>query len=250
MYFTIIFILLSVISLGYYLYAGDYAGFGSSFLWFWLCAGVAFFILACLFYLNKKHNILSWIPKYLKIAIVSIVVLGIIVFVTMEGLIISKVNSKCNKKVDYVIVLGAQVRGQRITKSLAKRLDVAFDYLSQSKDTKVICTGGQGKGEDISEASAMKKYLMDKGIEENRIILEDQSTSTYENLKFSLDIIEDKNASIAIATNNFHVYRAMHLAKYIGYKNVSGIAGGSDHHLFVNYMVREGLALFKELVVH
>lgn len=242
--------LLGLISLGYYYYAGDYAGFGSSFLWFWLFAGICFIALGILFYLQKKHGILSAIPKKIRVIIIVLFSIGVIVFITMEGLIISKINSKCDKKVDYVIILGAQVRGEVITKSLAKRLDVAYDYLKESENSKVICTGGQGKGEDISEAYAMKKYLIQKGIKEDRIILEDQSTSTYENLKFSLDIIKDKDASIAIATNNFHVYRAIHLAKYIGFKDVHGLAGDSDHKLFINYMVREGIALFKEIIVH
>lgn len=167
----------------------------------------------------------------------------------MECMIISKMNSKAADDADYIVVLGAQVRGERITKSLAKRLDAAYDYLIENEDTKVICTGGQGTGEDISEAFAEKRYLMEKGIAEDRIIMEDKSTSTYENLKFTLEIIGDKDAKIAIVTNNFHVYRAVLLGKYVGFKNVDGIAGDSDNRLLLNYMVREGLALFKEFIV-
>lgn len=190
------------------------------------------------------------IPKWLRIAICIIIIVGIAVFTTMECMIISKMNSKADDGVDYIVVLGAQVRGERITKSLAKRLDAAYDYLIENEDTKVICTGGQGAGEDISEAFAEKRYLMEKGIAEDRIIMEDKSTSTYENLKFTLEIIGDKDAKIAIVTNNFHVYRAVLLGKYVGFKNVDGIAGESDNRLLLNYMVREGLALFKEFIVH
>ena len=142
----------------------------------------------------------------------------------MECMIISKMNSKAADDADYIVVLGAQVRGERITKSLAKRLDAAYDYLIENEDTKVICTGGQGTGEDISEAFAEKRYLMEKGIAEDRI-------------------------KIAIVTNNFQVYRAVLLGKYVGFKNVDGIAGDSDNRLLLNYMVREGLALFKEFIV-
>lgn len=189
------------------------------------------------------------IPKWLRIAICIIVIVGIAIFTTMECMIISKMNSKAADDADYIVVLGAQVRGERITKSLAKRLDAAYDYLIENEDTKVICTGGQGAGEDISEAFAEKRYLMEKGIAEDRIIMEDKSTSTYENLKFTLEIIGDKDAKIAIVTNNFHVYRAVLLGKYVGFKNVDGIAGDSDNRLLLNYMVREGLALFKEFIV-
>ena len=59
-----------------------------------------------------------------------------------------------------------------------------------------------------------------------------------------------ENADIAIVTNNFHVYRAVMLGKHVGFKNVQGIAAESDNRLLLNYMVREGLALFKEIIVH
>lgn len=216
---------------------------------FWLLAAIGFVILTIICVLHKKKSILLMIPKWLRIAICIIIIVGIAIFTTMECMIISKMNSKAADDADYIVVLGAQVRGERITKSLAKRLDAAYDYLIENEDTKVICTGGQGAGEDISEAFAEKRYLMEKGIAEDRIIMEDKSTSTYENLKFTLEIIGDKDAKIAIVTNNFHVYRAVLLGKYVGFKNVDGIAGDSDNRLLLNYMVREGLALFKEFIV-
>lgn len=240
----------AIFCLGYYAFAASYAGVASSFLFFWLLAAIGFGVLIILAVLHKKLHILDTIPKAVKIAVITVFCLGCAVFLTMEGLIISKMNEKAGNDVDYIIVLGAQVRGERVTKSLAKRLDAAYEYLIRNKDTLVICTGGQGSGEDITEALAMKRYLVDKGIDENRIIMEDKSTSTYENLKFAMEIIGDKEARIAIVTNNFHVYRAVHLGKYVGFTDVQGIAGKSDNRLLLNYMVREGLALFKELVVH
>ncbi len=245
-----IFIVLTMFCMGYYLTAASYAGAASSFLWFWLLAAIGFAGLLVLTILHKKFRILDVIPKAVKIIVITVFCVGCVVFLTMEGLIISKMNSKADQNADYLIVLGAQVRGERVTKSLAKRLDEAYEYLVRNEDTIVVCTGGQGSGEDITEALAMKRYLMDKGIDESRIIMEDKSASTYENLKFALDIIGDKDAKIAIVTNNFHVYRAVHLGEYVGFTDVQGIAGKSDNRLLLNYMVREGLALFKELIVH
>lgn len=245
-----ILILCTVLCIIYYVFAASYAGITSAFLFFWILAAAGFAILTIIAILHKKKKILNIIPKWIKLVIAVIVVVGIVIFVSMECMIVSKMNSTAKDEVDYVVVLGAQVRGEKITKSLAKRLDAAYDYLVEHQDAKVICTGGQGKGEDISEAFAEKKYLLEKGISEDRIILEDKSTSTYENLKFSMDIIGDDNSSIAIVTNNFHVYRAMMLGKYVGFKNVYGIAAKSDNKLLLNYMVREGLALFKEILVH
>ncbi len=245
-----IFGVMAALCLGYYIFAASYAGIASAFLSFWLLAAVGFVILMILCILHKKKAIFNLIPKWLKIGIVVIFIIGVAVFITMECLIVSKMNSKADEKADYVVVLGAQVRGERITKSLAKRLDAAYAYLAENDDAKVVCTGGQGNGEDITEAFAEKRYLMEKGIDESRIIMEDKSTSTYENLKFALDIIDDENADIAIVTNNFHVYRAVMLGKHVGFKNVQGIAAESDNRLLLNYMVREGLALFKEIIVH
>lgn len=243
-------VMLILFCMGYYAFAVSYAGAASSFLWFWLLAAMGFAGLLVIAFLHKKFHILDTIPRIIKIVVVTVFCLGCVLFLSVEGLIISKMCSKAKPGVDYVIVLGAQVRGERVTKSLAKRLDAAYEYLMKNENTLVVCTGGQGSGENISEALAMKRYLMDKGIDENRIIMEDKSASTYENLKFTLDIIGDKGASIAIVTNNFHVYRSMYLGKHVGFRDVQGIAGTSDNRLLLNYMVREGIALFKELIIH
>lgn len=245
-----IFAFLAAFCMGYYIFAASYAGVASAFLSFWLLGAAGFAFLLIIAILHKKKGILDMVPKGIKIGIAAVILLGICIFVVMEVLIISKMNSKAEEGREYVIVLGAQVRGQHVTKSLAKRLDAACEYLDKNPETKVICTGGQGRGEDISEALAEKRYLMEKGIDESRIILEDKSTSTYENLKFSYEIIGNENADIAIVTNNFHVYRAIKLGKYVGFKDVDGIAGKSDNRLLLNYMVREGLALFKDTVLH
>ncbi len=246
----ILFLILMIFCFGYYIFAVLYAGISSSFLWFWALTGAGFLILAVVTMLHKKKHVLDFVPRVIKIVILFLLCIGICIFIVMEGLIVSEMQAKPDKEIDYIIILGAQVRGERITKSLAKRLDAAYIYLVENEEIKVVCSGGQGPGEDITEAFAMKRYLIDKGISEDRIIMEDMSISTYENMKFSLEIIGDNEANVAIATNNFHVYRALYLAKYVGFKNVSGIAGKSDNHLILNYMVREALALFKEFVVH
>lgn len=229
--------------------AASYAGAGTAFLSVWLLAAIGFLGIMVIFILQKKKHILDVIPKSVKIGVVVLILAGVLFFTAMEGLVISKMGSKANDDVEYLVVLGAKVRGKTITKSLKKRLDAAYDYLVQNPDTLVICTGGQGPGEKITEAEAMKKYLVQIGIKEDRIIMEDKSTSTYENLKFAFDIIGDENAKIAVVTNNFHVYRGMYVAKSVGFKDVQGIAGKSDQRLLLNYMVREGLALAKELVI-
>lgn len=247
-----IFILLMIVglfSICYYIFAASYAGVASSFLSFWLVLSVASFVSGAGYMLMKKMGLMDKIPFIIKGIFVAIVLVGILFFIVLEGMIISKMNEVPTEKVDYIVVLGAQVRGTRVTKSLARRLNVAYDYANKNKNVTVIVSGGQGKGEDISEADAMEGYLIEKGLDADRIIKENKSTTTKENLIFSKEIINDGTADIAVVTNNFHVYRAMKLAEKIGFKSVQGLAGKADKRLLLNYMVREAFALAKEYMV-
>lgn len=246
MILSIIFGVIALLCLGYYSFAASYAGIHSAFLWFWLLAGIGCAILAVGSVIVIKHNLLEVVPKWIKITVIAVVACGIALFLFLEGCVISKMNAKPADDAEYVIVLGAQVRGSKITKSLAKRLDAAYEYGCENTTCKIIVSGGQGVGEDLPEAEAMKKYLIEKGIDENRIIEENKSTTTKENLVFSMKIINDFDASVVIITNNFHVFRATRLAKKIGYTNISAKAAKSDNHLIINYMVRESLAMVKE----
>ncbi|MBE5926392.1 MAG: YdcF family protein [Lachnospiraceae bacterium] len=243
---SIVFMVLAVLCLGYYIFAASYAGINSAFLWFWLVAGLGSIIVAVGAKIFDKYNIMQMIPKWIKVSVIVIVTCGVLLFVFLEGCVISGMFSKPVRDADYVIVLGAQIKGTRVTKSLAKRLDAAYEYAVDNKDCIIVVSGGQGVGEDTTEAEAMKRYLVDKGIEADRIIEEGKSTSTKENLLFSKEIIDNPEAEVVIATNNFHVFRAKRLAGKMGYKNISGVPAPSDNRLILNYMVREGLAIFKE----
>lgn len=245
----IVFGLLSLVCIVYYIIAASYAGAGSSFLSFWLAAFAGFLVLAVFFYFSDKRDWMEHIPKAVKVSAVAIFSLGILLFAVLEGMIISRINSVPEKDVDYLVVLGAQVRGTKVTKSLAGRLDAALEYAKDHEDIIIIVSGGQGTGEDISEAEAMKKYLVKEGFPDDRIIMEDKSTTTKENLIFSREKMNTPDASVGVVTNNFHVYRAMKLAEKLNYKDVQGLAGRPDKVLFINYMVREAFAILKEYLV-
>lgn len=118
--------------------------------------------------------------------LVILILIGFASFIILEGLIIIEGSKKTTDKVDYVIVLGARLYGDRPSPALLERLKVAKDYLMEDEDIKVVVTGGQGIDEKIPEAHAMAKYLVANGIEQNRIIKEEQATNTFENLQFSL----------------------------------------------------------------
>lgn len=243
---------LSAVCLVYYTVIVIYAGFGASFVNFWLLAALGFGAASGVFYLNKKIQLLAKIPKPLLGTVFAVIVVGIILFLILLGCVVSGMVSKPEKKADYVIVLGAQIRGERITKSLKKRLDEAYEYYMDNRDIVIIVSGGQGDGEDTSEAFAMKRYLEEKGVPSDIIIMEDRSTTTNENLTYSYEIIKgrgDDDANILICSNNFHIFRAVRLAEHIGMKNVEGLPADSDNILLASYMVRDSLAIFKEFLL-
>ena len=150
-------------------------------------------------------------------------------------------------EVPVVIVLGAQVKGTRPSRALERRLKKAEAFLKEHPDTLAVLSGGQGDGEDITEAQCMYDWLTEHGIASRRLILEERSTSTEENLKFSAAFL-DKTAPVGILTSNFHVYRALRLAKKQGYAKPCGIPAKSDARYQVHYLVREFFALVKEKI--
>ena len=100
---------------------------------------------------------------------------------------------KPSRDLDTLIVLGAQVNGTKLSNSLKLRLERAKEYLDENPETIAVVSGGKGSGEEISEAEAMYEYLVSQGIDETRLIKEDRSTNTNENLKYSLALLEEKS---------------------------------------------------------
>lgn len=240
MYF---FLMMSVLCIIYYVVCAAYAGISSSFIFIWLIGAALFGGISAFMYMEARDIII--LPGIVKNILCGIIAALFILFFALEGLIIGSMHDKPDENCEYMIVLGCQIRGTKITRSLRKRLDTAYEF-SKDNDMKIIVSGGQGRGEDMSEALAMKNYLVDKGIEESRIIMEDKSTDTSENMKYSAEFIGDMNAGVCVVTNNFHIYRAKKLAGGCGFNNVSGAAAGSDPVLLLNYMVREAIGIVKD----
>jgi uncharacterized SAM-binding protein YcdF (DUF218 family) len=149
--------------------------------------------------------------------------------------------------IDYVIVLGAQVYNWGPSRILKARLQAAAQYLQEHPNTKVIVSGGQGYNEPMSEANAMKQYLVETcEIESERILSEERSTSTVENLKYSKAFLPSLDTKVAIVSSNFHIYRAMKIAQAQGYKNLSAIPAYSEWWLLPTNLLRESLAIIKD----
>lgn len=149
--------------------------------------------------------------------LIILIIIGCVSFIMIEGLILIEGSKVATNSVDYVIILGARLYGDTPSPALLERLKIAKDYLIKNKDVKVVVSGGQGEDEYIPEAQAMANYLIDKGIDEERIIIEDKSTSTFENLQYSLDNIRELNdkedLEVLLVTNKYHIFRTKFLAK-------------------------------------
>ena len=139
-----------------------------------------------------------------------------------------------------LVVLGCRVYGTTPSLMLTERLDAAYDYLINNRDAVCILSGGKGDGENISEADCMYKYLTEKGISKDRLFKEDKSTSTRENIEFSLEIIKanDLNPKIGIVTNEFHQYRASKIAEKHGIEAYA-VNGKTAGWLFPTFYIRE-----------
>jgi len=177
---------------------------------------------------------------------------GLAFFLTMQGLIISGAQTE-DAEVDCMVVLGAGLRNGAPSLILRRRLNAAVDYLQEHGDIPVIVSGGLGRGETITEAEAMFRYISSRGVDEDLIWKEESSTSTKENLAFSLALMEEKgldaeNIRIAIVSNEFHLYRAKLIAGRKGLDAVGIAAETPGFFLRALYSCREAFALASELL--
>lgn len=148
-----------------------------------------------------------------------------------------------------VIVLGCKVDDNGPSRMLQERLDAADSYLEDHPDAIIIVTGGQGSDEPETEADAMQKYLVKKGIDQNRIFVENKSTSTRENLRNAADIMLKHNLSspALIVTNEFHVLRAQMIARSIG-MHASTLPARTAVFYFGPYFIRELYGVLSQII--
>ena len=160
------------------------------------------------------------------------------------GIIARSARGTGSQHADYLIVLGCQVRGTVPSRMLRQRLDAAAAYLDTNADTHCIVTGGKGNGENLSEAQCMYNYLTAAGIDPSRITMEDQATSTIENLRYSLELMEP-GKEIAIVSSEFHLYRAGQMAQSLGLEPHLIPASTEYPLLLTSFSLREIFAVWK-----
>lgn len=181
---------------------------------------------------------------FLRRMLTALLALGFVVLSVTGGVIARSARGTDAPEADYLIVLGCQVNGTIPSRMLRQRLEAAADYLTTYPDAIAIVSGGMGSGEDITEAQCMHTFLTAAGIDSGRIILEDRATSTMENLRYSLALMES-GASAAIVSNEFHLYRSGQMAASLGLDAALIPADTEYPILTASYFLREILAVWK-----
>jgi len=215
-----------------------------------LSAVVIVFLILWTLGASKKFAGAAKVLRRCYIVALSVAFAG---FLVLQGLILSSAHTQ-EADVDALIVLGAGLRGDVPGRILQTRLDAAISYLETREGVPIIVSGGLGQGAPITEAEAMFNYLRAQGIDENLIWMEGASTNTYENITFSRQVLEDngvdiENATIAVVSNEFHLFRAKLVARNAGLDAIGVAADTPRLALRILYSIREGLALANEVLL-
>ncbi len=229
---------------------------GTGFWLVWIALG-GFFLLCAI---CARLHLWTSLPGVIRMVCLLLIVLCAGLFILVEAQIVRAFRTSPEPGLDCLIVLGAQVRQSGPSTVLRYRLDAACDYLQDNPDTLCVVSGGQGPNEPCSEAEGMRDYLLSRGIEESRILLEPKSGNTKENIEFSKAVLatslgaaspdseEVLGLRIGVVTNNFHVFRACAIARKAGFHHVSPVPAGSTLLFLPNNMLREFLGVVKDFL--
>lgn len=204
-----------------------------------LCAGFA----------KQLRRLLKWlwahIPGRVSLCVLGAAIAGFLGFCGYNGVMMTRYSSVPLEQVNCIMILGCQVKWEEPGGEMLSRLNTALPLIEEHADVPVIVTGGQGRGENISEAECMKRWLVSQGVPESRIYTETQSESTAQNFAYSAPILEQLGISdgIAVVTNDFHQYRAELYARRLGL-STGHYSSKTRALVFPNYIIRELAALF------
>lgn len=235
---------------------------GLVYLFTFVMAGYSFSALVCLcliaiiaFYeitrmlLKKYPKGMKRLRKFFTVCLV----IGLVIVGITEIFIIEASFGDPKEQVEYMVVLGAKVRNDGPSVSLWDRIHAAADYLEAHPGTVAIVSGGQGADEPMTEAQAMYEKLVELGIDPERIWLEEEATSTWENLTFSLDIIEERTGirptKLGVLSSEYHLFRAGMLADACGVEAVGIPAPTSRLSQRINHFMREVAGVWHYLIL-
>lgn len=252
------FIILSALSVLYFVVIAAYSGVSTSFVWIWLVFAAIFVLMAFFWAHTKRHS--GDLPRRFPVAVFTTFLAGIAVFFVLMIPVLGYAKTPAEPGCSYVVVLGARVYPDRLSSTLEKRLDRAYEYYQENPDTIFILSGGQGTDEPVPEAMAMYNYLYRKGVPDENMRAEIFSKSTVENMRFSARQIKTDKLlhyrstypepmKIGIITSDFHMFRAMRIAEQQAYINPCPIAAPSDPVMFLHLCVRECAAILKDHIL-
>lgn len=230
-----LFLILGVVSFLYWIVCIAFAHIGVSWLWIWPAFSAFCFLRWVM--LRRKISV----PKWIRSVYYVLLAVFLVSFFFIETKVISYMNAEPPADLDYVITLGASVRDGKPTSPLMFRIEKTAEYLADNPASKAVASGGKGPAESMSEAECIRQYLLGYGINDSRILLEDRSSDTQENIRFSFQMIPE-GASVGIISNSYHLYRACRIAEENGYR-VSAIPAVTLLPLGIHYTVREFFAV-------
>ncbi len=239
--FTVLFLVIAIVSLLYGIAIYSIHS-GSKFFTVWFGLSGLSVLLAAL----TGFGLIGKIPTFVRIAALVVIGLCFLLLLYTQIRILTHFNDKAPSDLDYIVVLGAQMRPSGPSLVLQFRLDTAAEYLKNNPGTVCIVSGGMGPNETEPEAFGMRDYLISKGIDPSRILTESGSGNTIQNILYSKELMDEENSSVGIVTNNFHVYRGTALARKQGFSNVYGIPAPSSPAYLPNNMLREFVGILKD----
>lgn len=195
-------------------------------------------------------------PKFTRLTLricTVILIIGLLIVGVTEAIIIRHSFGDPTTEIEYMVVLGAKVRSNGPSVSLWDRIYGAQDYLLTHENVIAVVSGGQGADEPMTEAQAMYEALVALGVPPERIWLEEKATSTWENISFSLDLIEEKTGTrpekIGVLSSEYHLFRASLLAKKCNVEFVGIPAETSRFSQKVNHFMREVAGVWHYLIL-
>ena len=219
-------------------------GSGTWFFAVWFVLGIVFLGIAVALGLGWIE---TW-PRIVRWALGGVGCTALALCIVTQGLAISCFGSQGEDDLDCIIVLGAQIRENSPSVVLRYRLDKAIEYLEENPKTHCIVSGGQGANEPRPEAQVMAEYLINRGIDSNRISIEDKSLNTVENILNSKAFIDVEHDRVGIVTNDFHIFRGTAIARKQGFAHVCSIAAPSNAWAIPNNLLRETFGISKDFL--
>ena len=214
-----------------------------------MCGGVFILLILTLHRLGTERRWALWLTRGLLLCFA----LGFALFSVMEIWVLSGDETDWERDVTAVIILGAGVNGRVPSLTLQTRLEAALEYIADKPDIPIVVTGGQGNGEEITEARCMADWLMNHGVDEKRIILEEQASNTRENIDYSLTLLRergiDTTSNIAVVSNDYHLARAAYLWGPPSMVPVAAHMPAIFWPLTVNYYVREAFGMAEAVLI-